>query len=85
MNLVKKITTWVFVLIILILGISFTLLNPGFIGVNLGFKVFNIPLVLVMLMPFAFGLLLGLLIGFSRAFFIMRRKKDEEVALKIMK
>lgn len=83
MNSVKKFTTWAMVILILILGIVFTLLNFETVNVSLGFKVFSVPLILLMVLMFAAGLLLGLLAGFSRAFYLYRKKEKEEVALKL--
>lgn len=83
MNIIKKISTWVVSILVLIFGIIFTLLNPEFVAINLGFKIFSVPLVLLVLLIFATGLLLGLLAGFSRAYFLYRKKDREEVAVKL--
>lgn len=64
--------------LVLIFGIVFTLLNPGLIEVNFVAKVVSIPLTVLMLICFALGLTLGLLIGYTRAWWRTGRGQKEE-------
>jgi uncharacterized integral membrane protein len=68
----KKIITWTVSLLILILGITFTLLNPEFVIINLGFKVFSMPLVLLILLVFILGVCLGFGISLGQILFNRR-------------
>jgi uncharacterized integral membrane protein len=64
-------------LIILIFGIVFTLLNPGLVNVNFVFRTFNTPLSMLMFICFAIGMILGLMIGYARAWWRWFKAKKE--------
>ncbi len=74
----KRVSRMVILLVILIFGVVFTLLNPGLIDVNLVAKVVSIPLAVLMLVCFALGLIMGLLIGYARGRWRRYRTTKEE-------
>ncbi len=54
-------------LVILIFGIVFTLLNPGLVQVDFVFKTVSVPLSILIFICFAIGMILGMMIGYARA------------------
>lgn len=74
----KRVLRSVILLLILVFGVAFTLLNPGLIDVNLVAKVVSIPLAVLMLICFAVGLVMGLLIGYARGRWRRYRNTKEE-------
>jgi uncharacterized integral membrane protein len=63
--------------VILVFGIVFTLLNPGMVEVNFVMRSFQIPLSILIFICFAIGMILGLMIGYARAWWRWFYRKSE--------
>ncbi len=65
--------------VILVFGILFTLLNPGVVAVDFVLRTFSVPLSMLIFICFAIGMILGLMIGYARAWWrwFYRKKRGD--------
>jgi len=68
-----KIVSYFFLLIVLILGVTFSVLNADQISFNYYFGSRELPLSLVLVIALAFGTILGLLVSLGLVFKLKRR------------
>ena len=64
--------------LILVFGIVFTLLNPGLVQVNFVLHSFEVPLSMLIFICFAIGMVLGLMIGYARAWWRWFHRKSDQ-------
>lgn len=58
-----RILTYILILLIILFGISFAILNSQTVTVDYYFRQSNLPLSLLLVITFVFGSLLGMLVG----------------------
>ena len=63
----KRVIHRIVIIVLLIVGILFTLLNPGIVNVDFVAKTVALPLSILMFICFAVGMIIGLLIGYARS------------------
>jgi uncharacterized integral membrane protein len=63
----KRVLRIISLIIVLLFGIVFTLLNPGIVQVNFITHEVALPLSILMFVCFAVGMILGLIIGYARS------------------
>lgn len=59
-----RILTYILLLLVILFGISFAILNSQTVTVDYYFRQSNLPLSLLLVITFVFGSLLGMLVGF---------------------
>lgn len=59
-----RIITYLFILVVILFGISFAVLNLESVTVNYYFGQSSLPLSLLLVLVFALGCLIGMLVGF---------------------
>lgn len=58
-----KILSYVLLILILLIGVSFSVLNSGSVSINYYVGISKLPLSFLMVLTFAVGCILGLLVG----------------------
>ena len=64
----KRLLTFIFLLLIIVIGLSFTVLNAGEVELNYYFDTVALPLAAVVLISIVLGTLLGILATLSLVF-----------------
>ena len=68
-----KIVSYIFLLIVLILGLTFSVLNAEQVNFNYYFGTRELPLSLALVVAMAFGAILGLVVGFGQVIKLRHR------------
>lgn len=65
---------WLFLIIILISGVAFAILNSESVALDYFFGSFSLPLIVVILSTFILGSVLGIIVGYYKGFKRAKKK-----------